>query len=218
MSGCQLLKLQLGKEIGNGNTTRIWTDSWISPTNRTVPFGPPTESTQDLFVSDLLTRGTGEWNHFLVESIFPDLAQQIYLIRPSLFSVEDSHCWHKTGIYSVKSGYYALREASARQQELHPQITAFNWQKYVWREETSPKLKLFLWKLARGALPLGTNLQTRGISTNGFCPHCSNRKQRYTCFSTARSHDRSGTWLLYALHWNSLPPPHYPKPSHSCPL
>nr|VDC60372.1 unnamed protein product [Brassica rapa] len=31
---------------------------------------------------------------------------------------------------------------------------------------------MFLWKLARGALTLGTNLQRRGINTSGLCPHC----------------------------------------------
>ena len=38
--------------------------------------------------------------------------------------------------------------------------------------DTSPKLKLFLWKLAQGALPLGENLQARGMMTNTNCPHC----------------------------------------------
>lgn len=42
----------------------------------------------------------------------------------------------------------------------------------MWRENTSPKQKLFLWKMARGALPLGDELHRRGINVSGLCPHC----------------------------------------------
>ncbi|KAH0906064.1 hypothetical protein HID58_037891 [Brassica napus] len=110
----------------------------------------------------------------MVESIFPNVAQQIYLIKPSLLNAEDTYCWYKTktGIYSVRSGYYALREANDRQQVPHPQITSFKCQKHVWREDTSPKQKLYLWKMARGALPLGEELQRRGINVPGLRPHC----------------------------------------------
>ncbi|XP_056864399.1 uncharacterized protein LOC130511429 [Raphanus sativus] len=174
IAGCQLLKLQLGKAIGNGNTTKVWTDSWLSTTERLTPFGPPTEATRDLFVADLIQRGTGEWNRHLVESILPELAPLVYLIKPSRLDAEDSFCWLKTksGIYSVKSGYYARRDETTQDLPLQPLLQDFNWRKFVWREETSPKLKLFLWKLCRGALPLGVNLQHRGIETNGNCPHC----------------------------------------------
>lgn len=139
-----------------------------------VPFGPPTEISRDLVVSGLFLRGTSKWNHHLVESIFPDFASQIYLIKPSLLDVEDSYCWLKTrtGCYSVKTGYYALREVSNRIQMQQPHITSFDWRKFIWREESSPKLQLFLWKLARGALLLGDNLQHRGIPVPGLCPHC----------------------------------------------
>ncbi|XP_009107743.1 uncharacterized protein LOC103833410 [Brassica rapa] len=175
VAGCQLLQLQLGKAIGNGNSTKVWSDSWISSTSRTIPFGPPTEASRDLFVSDLLIRGSDEWNHTMVESTHPTLVQDIYLIKPSIYMVEDTYVWlkTKTGSYSVKSGYYALREAATDQRAIQPPHETFNWQKLVWKLPTSPKLKLFLWKLCRGALALGTNLQVRGIDTNGACPHCA---------------------------------------------
>lgn len=37
--------------------------------------------------------------------------------------------------------------------------------------DTSPKLRLFLWKHAEGTVPLGANLQTRGMTTNTNRPH-----------------------------------------------
>lgn len=184
VAGCNLLKLQTGKAIGNGNTTSVWKDSWFCSTTKTVPFGPPTEATRDLVVSDLLIRWSGEWNRTMVESVLPELAEEIYLVKPSLLKAEDAFCWlkTKTGDYSVKSGYYALREETSIQRTLPPTVTSFDWQKFVWRENTSPKLKLFLWKLCRGALPLRANLQGRGIITTGTCPHCNNPETTYHLF------------------------------------
>ena len=114
------------------------------------------------------------------------MAQDIYLIKPSICNNEDSYCWLKTrtGIYSVKSGYYALREASPIQQAQPPLQNTFNWQKNVWKERTSPKLKLFLWKLCRGALALGANLQSRGINVHGTCPNCSSLETAMHLFFT----------------------------------
>lgn len=175
VEGLNLLKLQLGKAIGDGKTTKVWYDSWISRTSHIIVYGPPPEATRDLHVSDLLLRGTGDWNRHMVEAVLPDLAETIYSIKPSIFQVEDSYCWQKTksGIYSVKSGYYALREEHGTQDQLHLPAANFDWQKFVWRELTAPKLKLFLWRMCRGALPLGANLRSRGIATPGLCPHCN---------------------------------------------
>lgn len=174
VAGCQLLKIQLGKAIGNGETTKIWEDSWIFPSHRFVPFGPPSEESSNYVVKDLLVRDTAEWNRPMVDSLLPELAADIYLIRHSTLQTEDKFCWHKmkSGSYSVKSGYYAWQEESTNPQLLSPTITDFNWKKFVWQEETAPNQQIFPWKLCRNALPLGTNLQIRGISTPGTCPHC----------------------------------------------
>lgn len=103
IAGTQLLKLQLGKAIGNGNSTKAWSEPWMSTTTPLIPFGPMTEATRDLYVSDLLLRGSGDWNRHLVDTVFPELAHHIYLIIPSLFHVEDTYCWYKTKteVYSV---------------------------------------------------------------------------------------------------------------------
>ncbi|XP_018443423.2 uncharacterized protein LOC108815278 [Raphanus sativus] len=174
-AGCRLLNLYLGRVIGNGSMTKVWSDSWISTTSHILPIGPPTESCRDLYVSDLLTRESRQWNQALVETVLPEFASQILLLRPSIQNAEDFYCWQRTksSIYSVKSGYYALREDHRNTSLQAPQINPFDWQKHVWKKETSPKLKLFLWRLCRGALPLGANLQNRGIATPGSCPHCN---------------------------------------------
>ena len=50
---------------------------------------------------------------------------------------------------------------------------AFNWDNNVWSVKTAPKINLFLWRLVQGALPLGANLQERGLTANTNCPHCN---------------------------------------------
>ncbi|KAH0910434.1 hypothetical protein HID58_033755 [Brassica napus] len=47
----------------------------------------------------------------MVESVLPELAEEIYLVKPSLLKAEDAFCWlkTKTGDYSVKSGAIPAR-------------------------------------------------------------------------------------------------------------
>lgn len=71
--GRDLLKQNLGKAIGNGRSTKVWKDSWVSLIQRTIPCGPITEDESDLRVSDLLTSEL-RWNKQRIEEILPDLA------------------------------------------------------------------------------------------------------------------------------------------------
>lgn len=61
LHGRDLLKANLGKAIGNGKTTKLWKDSWISLNDHTKPIGPVPEAAMDLRVSDILTTDL-KWN------------------------------------------------------------------------------------------------------------------------------------------------------------
>ena len=50
--------------------------------------------------------------------------------------------------------------------------TYFDWNKGVWKIEVEPKIKLFLWKVFQGALPVGERLQARNIATDPKCKRC----------------------------------------------
>ncbi|XP_010506896.1 PREDICTED: uncharacterized protein LOC104783438 [Camelina sativa] len=55
----------------------------------------------------------------------------------------------------------------------HPYVVDdFDWKALIWKKEVSPKGKMFLWKLAQNALPVGENLIHRQVVTNASCPHC----------------------------------------------
>ncbi|KAG7578685.1 Reverse transcriptase zinc-binding domain [Arabidopsis thaliana x Arabidopsis arenosa] len=42
----------------------------------------------------------------------------------------------------------------------------------IWQIKSAPKIKFFLWKAMRNALPIGENLSFRGINTYATCPNC----------------------------------------------
>ncbi|XP_013589252.1 PREDICTED: uncharacterized protein LOC106297590 [Brassica oleracea var. oleracea] len=120
LAGRYLLITNLGKVIGNGDDTRVWKDPWLSTEHPSTPMGPATERDQDLFVSDLICRGSGDWNIPRIITSPPHLLPQILRLRPSITGAPDSFAWlaTKSGTYSVKSGYYVattLRNAEIRE-------------------------------------------------------------------------------------------------------
>ncbi|CAG7900693.1 unnamed protein product, partial [Brassica rapa] len=106
LHGRDLLRENIGKAIGNGQTTRVWQDAWISLTEQVKPIGPIPENALDLTVTDLLTDDL-QWNRKRIEEILPMFATQIQSIMPSTKGAEDIYIWQPTqsGVYSTKSGY-----------------------------------------------------------------------------------------------------------------
>ena len=168
LQGRDLLMNHLGKAIGDGEDTNIWTDSWINSAEDFKYVGPVLEQSQDLLVADLLTRETKEWNKALVEKLFPELSHLIFSIRPSLHGSKDAYIWteQQSGTYSVKSGYYSAYMEKLQSTPTLLEDTMWDWKKYIWNPDLLPKIKLFLWKCAQNGLPTGENLQRRGVLDN----------------------------------------------------
>lgn len=166
LHGRDLILQHLEKAIGNGETTKVWTDSWICTSNDLIPSGLVLPQDQDLMVADLLSRETKEWNKALVEKILPELTDHIFSIRPSTMDAPDSYIWTQqdSGIYSVKSGYYAAQLAKIQSTNLllNNADGEWNWKKFIWTPKLLPKIKLFLWKCAMNNLPTGDNLRKKG--------------------------------------------------------
>ena len=74
-------------------------------------------------------------------------------------------------IYSTKSGYN-LAANTPRQALPNANLGGLNWVKEVWSAKCLPKLRVFLWSIIKGAIPLGEKLQRRGLLTNVACPRC----------------------------------------------
>lgn len=193
LHGRDLLKDYLGKAIGNGQTTRVWQDSWISLTTQVKPLGPIPEAELDLTVSDLLTDDM-QWNAKRVKEVMPHLAEQVLQLQPSQTGAEDIIIWQPTasGIYSTKSGYQI---ASSNRNTTVPSDD-FEWIKDVWSSQCSPKMKIFLWSIILNALPLGTNLQSRGIKHKQSVSDVTKLKRRCISFSNALLQRKCGRRYL----------------------
>lgn len=172
LHGRNLLRDNVGKAIGNRMTTMVWKDSWISLEKQVKPVGPIQEEYLDLRVSDLLTDDL-KWNKERVVKILPAFAEQILCLHPSKTGAEDTFIWHPlpSGTYTTRSGYNSI-SADPQDRSLYEETIEVNWIKDVWMTACSPKLKVFLWSVLRDAIPLGENLQRRGISADVRCPRC----------------------------------------------
>lgn len=174
--GSDLLLQHLGKAIGDGESTSLWRDSWIDPHANIIPQGPILLQDQDLLVSDILARETKEWNIARIDNLMPELTSHILTLRPSLSGAADTFIWtlQDSGAYTAKSGYQALQmdKIQAIQRAAPPEPEDWSWTKDIWTPPLLPKLKFFLWKAARGALPIGESLRRRGMTQNINCCRC----------------------------------------------
>lgn len=77
----------------------------------------------------------------------------------------------KTGEYTTRSGYISAVAEHAPAEE---QQRSTNWNQHVWSLKTAPKIKMFVWKTLKRALPVGTRLVDRHITADPSCKKCGN--------------------------------------------
>ncbi|KAF3521296.1 hypothetical protein F2Q69_00050644 [Brassica cretica] len=115
-----------------------------------------------------------KWNKSRIEELLPNLSTQIQCLRPGHPETEDIFIWQPlpSGVYSERSGYCTA--VSQKQTSSSPQ--AFNWIRHVWKQECTPKMKVFLWSIIHKALPLGGNLQSIGVRSEAVCIKCKEQE------------------------------------------
>lgn len=77
MIGKDLLKQKLGKTLGNGLTTRAWTQPWLSLTSHKQPMGPPNKEDTNMLVTDLMKPNSKEWDLKKIRNTLPTYEQDI---------------------------------------------------------------------------------------------------------------------------------------------
>ena len=112
----------------------------------------------------------------LLKALFrPEEAQLISSIPLGSASARDKVIWPHTqsGIYTVKSGYYFL----SRDQDLldggasTPTPPKKLW-KFIWSMSIPSKVRNFLWRAAKNAIPVKTSLVQRKVLTEETCDQC----------------------------------------------
>lgn len=136
--------------------------------------GPATERSKDLKVSDLFLENSQEWDREKIANLFSQHLEKILLIKPSKWGGKDKQIWLKqnSGSYSTRTGYFSAIENYHRA-ETEAQTPTRDWVNEVWKLSVSPKLRLFIWKVKHGAIPVGERLEARQILTGAKCPHCN---------------------------------------------
>ncbi|KAG2260962.1 hypothetical protein Bca52824_080256 [Brassica carinata] len=128
----------------------------------------------------------------MIQRHLPQYEASIHGIVTSATSHQDRRSWlfDKTGEYTTKSGYNLAVTAKAERRD-HP----LDWQKCIWSIKTSPKIKDFLWRVARKAIPVSANLATRGLPTFP-CKLCGGIEDDLHTFLLCPLAQELGTLLL----------------------
>ncbi|ESQ47071.1 hypothetical protein EUTSA_v10028075mg [Eutrema salsugineum] len=107
----------------------------------------------------------------MIRTVLPGYEQHIRRLPLSSSRPSDRLVWlpQKNGKYSVRSGYgLSVSETIPERQR------NFNWQKNIWKLQTVPKVKQFLWRAVVEAFPVGVELVRRGIQVDFACKICGN--------------------------------------------
>lgn len=92
LAGRGVLKLDLDTVVGNGRTTKIWSDKWLSTSTPTGPIGPPTEDSVEATVDSLISPSTLDWDIAAIRNILPHYETQIRKFALSTFNMADNLC------------------------------------------------------------------------------------------------------------------------------
>ena len=181
LHGRELLKKGLKRVIGNGKQTSVWMDKWLFEGQTRRPVSVQIMVDIKLKVSQLIDPVSRNWNLYMLRDLFP--WKDIQLIRDTrpMISREDSYCWSATnhGLYTVKSGYELscrqVHQASFKEAEEQPSINPLF--QSIWSLFTAPKIKVFLWKVLKGAVAVEDRLRTRGLLIKDGCLMCSEENE-----------------------------------------
>ena len=136
---------------------------------------------QNSSVEALINQQTRSWKNEVIDHCFNVAeAAVIKSIPLSSSSQPDKLIWPFTliGMYSVKSGYRFLSKES----NVQPPLSNFSsqgvgWWRQIWSIEVLNKIKNFVWRCSREAIPTRANLCKRKIVPDGVCDKCKSHAE-----------------------------------------
>lgn len=196
LHGRELLTKGLVMKLGDGMSTKIWSDHWIiDPLPRPPMYHPDADIDLSWSVYELLIPNTNLWDEQRFRRLFVEDDAKLILNMRVDRSKKDSLCWGftKDGVYSSRSGYKLLesiRNQNSAVPSSQPPLEKRLW-KSIWKLHTSPKIRHFFWRVLHGAIAVADQLRSRGIPVDATCKVCGSARETicHTLFSCPLAQD-----------------------------
>ena len=163
-------------------TIKIWGDNWLLSISSPQALGPLSLQFQEATVSTLINPITRSRDiNLLTFALSPTDADQVQRIPLSRREANDVLFWPfvQSGEYTVKSGYFFLKTESkngSNEVGSSSEHTKPVW-KQIWKLDVLSKVKNFLWRACRNALPTNANLVQRCVMTDSRCCVCDSHDE-----------------------------------------
>ena len=107
-------------------------------------------------MDQLLCPTTKTWDREKVRMLLPSYEKEIFLLRPSKLGARDRYVWLPNKWRLLGKDRLSRSCALSHQgSQLADPPLDFNWYKEIWTKLCPPKMKYFLWKAMKNALPVG---------------------------------------------------------------
>ena len=162
--------------MGNEEDISIWGKAGLPSVSIPRVNNPIGIDFPEIKISLLINSHTRNWDMDLLQALFR--LEEVKLIRSiplGNVSTRDKIVWShsQSSVYSVKSGYYFFSKdqymlndgsvSSKQSQKL--------W-KLIWSLSVPAKVRNFMWRTAKNAIPVKTNLVKRKVLLEESCDYC----------------------------------------------
>ena len=163
--------------VGNGKSIKIWDDPWLPSLEHPRILSPVIDGLQEATVDCLINLTPRSWDRDAFLGYFAPMETNLILKIPlSPTIVEDKLIWPhvSNGVYIVRSVYrFLAKEKSDPTSPPFSQSEAPSVWDCIWRLSVPNKVKNFLWRACREALPVKMNLVRRRVIEEDVCCHCN---------------------------------------------
>ena len=161
--------------IGDGKKVKVWHHAWLPSKPPAKILSPVLEGWEEATVDKLIKEDSRTWDDIIIDGLFtPAEAAIIKAIPLSRFPTDDKLYWPwtQTGKYNCKSGYRFLKCEAEASGEMEAQAE----DRVFWRRigdlQVPNKIRNFVRRACREAIPTKVNLKRRHILENGRCKRC----------------------------------------------
>uniref|UniRef100_A0A2N9HP80 Reverse transcriptase domain-containing protein n=1 Tax=Fagus sylvatica TaxID=28930 RepID=A0A2N9HP80_FAGSY len=154
--------------VNNGQCVSFWFDKWVGEKPiREVIQGPLLNHEDSLRVCDVV-EGVGSWDLSRVSMTIPTLTCDSIRAVPVCITRQQEDCiaWDSSnGDFCLKMAYLLACKSPTASNTIAPS----NW---LWKVNTSPRIRFFLWQCYHNSVPVCATLVSRGLNVPNICPRC----------------------------------------------